>query len=219
MGAWDRTTYRSSAGSIAVDSLTKQILTVANTLLALPKFGGEVEPVTGTQGSFRPWTPYSGPTHRGCAAVDVTAYNWRNRFVVYDLLGITPTHRLSSEGNWPEHMHLMTRGLGCADPYLRTQIEEVAAGGDGLRGNRPDRDKKLRSGLNTLAVYQGRTGKLVATQANRLFDGPSSGRKPLRSVSKGSSVKALMEVRNRYGKVWFVTDKGEWGYSAKWVRA
>lgn len=218
MNASDRTSYRSPAGSVAVDALTKQILVVRNQLLALPRFGGEVEPATVTQGSFRPRTPYSGTTHTGCGATDSTAYNWRNRLILDDLLGRTSCHRLKSEGNWPEHNHEMTRGLGCAAASLKAQIAEVENGGDGLLGNRPDRDAKLRSGLWPLAVFGGRTGKLVCTRTTHLYDGPAGSRKVLVDTPKGTRVTAIMEVRNQHGNKWFVTDQGMWGYSGKWAK-
>lgn len=218
MTASDRTTYRSPAGTIAVDALTKQILTVANRLLALPRFGGEMENVTATQGSYRPRTRYSGTTHTGCAAVDVTAYNWRNRFHVFDLLGIVPTHRLPSEGDWPEHMHLMTNGMGCAAASLKGQIAEIKNGGDGLKGDRPDRDADRRSGLWPLAVYQGRTGKLKSVKTTHLYHGPAASTGVVKDAPKGTGVTALMEVRNRFGNLWFVTSDGWWGVSSKWSK-
>ena len=219
MGATDRTFYRSVAGSIAVDALTKQILTVGNTLLALPRFGGEIEPMTGLQGSFRPRTPYSGTTHTGCAAVDLSPYNWRNRLIVLDLLGADYMHRLKSEGDWPEHGHTMTRGLGCAAESLKWQLDQVRHGYSGLASGSKDRDAALRSGLWTLAVYQGRTGRLKASRGTHLMDGPSSTRTRVQAVKAGEMVTAIMEVRNRAGNLWFVTDQGLWGASAKWVKA
>lgn len=217
MSASTKTTYTSPAGTIQVDSLTKQILTVQNRLLRLDKFGGEEENMTATQGSYRPWTSYSGPTHRGCAAVDLTAYNWKNRVILADLLGATACHRTRSQGDWPEHIHWMTRGMGCADPYLKAQIVEVQNGGDGLKGSRPDPDARYRSGLWPLAVYQGRTGKIHALKNTHLYDGPAGSRKELREAPKGTVVTSIMEVRNNHDNIWFVTDKGEWGYSGKWA--
>lgn len=217
MSASTRTTYSSPAGTIAVDSLTKQILVVRNRLLRLPKFGGEVENVTCTQGSYRPQTSYSGTTHTGCAAVDETAFNWKNRLILDDLLGRTSCHRLRSEGPWPEHNHVMTRGLGCASASLKAQIAEVERGGDGLSGSRPDRDKALRSGLWPLAVYAGRTGYVVATQKTNLRTGPSYDRPVTTPAPKGTRVNAIMEV-NVDGDRWFVTDQGEWGFSGKWSK-
>jgi hypothetical protein len=217
MSASTRTTYKSSAGSIAVDSLHKQVLGVANQLLALPQFGGEVEPMTATQGSFRPYTSYSGTTHTGCAAVDITAYNWENRLIILDLLGDDAFHRLSFEGDWPEHLHLALRGMGCAASSLKAQNTEVKRGGDGLVGSKPDRDKALRSGLWSLAVYNGRTGKLKSDQNTNLYDGPSYERKRKVAAPKGTQVTALMEV-NVAGERWFVTDHGLWGFSGKWSK-
>jgi hypothetical protein len=218
MSATTRTSYTSAAGKIAVDSLTKQVLTVANQLLALPQFGSESEPMTATQGSYRPRTSYSGSTHTGCAAVDLTAYNWANRVRVLDLLGIIGCHRTPSQGDWPPHVHAMTNGLGCAAASLKGQITEVMNGGDGLLGNKPDPDKARRSGLWPLAVYKGRTGKLKATSPTHLYDGPSSTRKLVADAPVGTVVQALMEVRNARGNVWFVTDTGLWGFSGKWAR-
>lgn len=217
MSASSKTYYKSAAGSVAVDSLTKQVLTVANQLLALPQFGGEKEPMTATQGSFRPYTSYSGSTHTGCAAVDLSAYNWQNRLQVLDLLGLIYCHRLVSEGDWPEHGHVMTNGMGCAAASLKAQIAELRAGGDGLSGNRPDRDRELRSLLWPLAVYNGRTGKLKALQKTNLRTGPSYERDIIRAAPTDTVVNAIMEV-NVDGDRWFVTDKGEWGFSGKWAK-
>lgn len=216
MSATTRTTYTSVAGTVAVDALTKQILTTANRLLALPTFGGEVEPMTALQGSYRPRTPYSGTTHTGCAAVDLTAYNWVNRLTVLDLLGADYMHRLKSEGDWAEHGHNMTRGLGCAAAALKWQLDQVRKGFSGLASGSKDRDAGLRSGLWTLAVYQGRTGRLTATRRTHLMDGPAASRQRVRTVNAGETVTALMEVRNRHGNLWFVTSEGLWGASTKW---
>lgn len=218
MSASTRTTYTSPAGTVAVDALTKQILVTANRLLRLDKFGGEEEPMTATQGSYRPWTSYSGPTHRGCAAVDLTDWNWQNRFHLLDLLGMCPFHRTRSQGNWPPHIHTLTCGISCIDRYAQGQIDEAKAGGDGLKGGLPDPDKARRSGLWPLAVYQGRTGILTATQATRVYDGPASSRKVIAEVPKGTKTNSIMEVRNRFGNLWFVTDAGNWGVVSKWAK-
>ena len=216
MNASDPVWYVSVAGRVKVDALHKQVLGVMNRLLALPQYGGEIEPMTGLQGSFRPVTPYSGTTHTGCAAIDLTAYNWRNRITVGDLCGVDGCHRTTAQGDWIEHVHQMLRGMGCAAKSLKGQIAEIRAGGDGLSGNRPDPDKNLRSGLWPLAVFQGHTGRTVALRGTTLHDGPASKRPILRTAPKGTVVTSLMEVNVR-GRYWFVTDKGEWGYSPRWT--
>jgi len=225
MNASDRTTYTSSAGTIAVDQLTKQVLATANRLLSLPKFGGETPPMNGLQGCWRPWTSYSGPTHRGCGTVDVSPYNWRNRVVVLDLLGMVPFHRTRAQGDWPEHIHMVLDGMGCVDKYAQGQITSAKNGRDGLKGNHADPDAHLRSHLWPLAVFQGRTGTLTPTRPTRLYDGPSYSRQILKRgcMPKVTTVNALMEVsvaRVVKGAVvrerWFVTDTGAWGYSGKW---
>lgn len=216
MNASDPVWYSSVAGRIRVDALSKQILGVANRLLSLPQFGGEVEPMTGLQGSWRPRTQYSGTTHTACSVEDLTAYNWRNRVIVLDLLGKVAFHRTPSQGDWPEHLHDITNGMGCVPSSAKGQITAAKAGKDGLVGNRPDPDKNLRSGLWPLAVFQGHTGRTVAVRGTTLHDGPASKRKVLRTVPKGTVVTSLMEVNVR-GRYWFVTDKGEWGYSPRWT--
>lgn len=218
VSASTRTFYESTAGRVAVDSLTKQILMVGARLLALPKFGNESEePPTATQGSYRPRTSYSGSTHTGCAAVDLTAYNWQNRLMIFDLLGADFFHRLKTEGDWPEHGHMATRGMGCAAPSLKGQLEAVRRGKNGLANNGPDRDATKRSKLWPLAVFNGRTGKVKALQGTNLRDGPAYSRKIVRPAPKGTLVNAIMEV-NVDGDRWFVTDQGEFGFSGKWVR-
>lgn len=218
MSASTRTVYRSVAGTVWVDATTKQILNVANRLLKLSKFGGEVEKMTATQGSYRPYTSYSGSTHTGCAAIDLTAFNWRNRLIVLDLLGATACHRTPAQGDWPEHIHSATRGMECAARSLQGQIAEVENGGDGLSGSRPDPDKEYRSGLWPTAVYKGRTGTLKALSPTHLYSGPSSTTTPLTDVGTGGTVKALMEVVNVHGNTWFVTDQGQWGFAGKFSR-
>lgn len=219
MSASSRTTYRSAAGAVAVDKLTAQVLDVANRLLSLDKYGAELEPMTATQGSWRPKTSYSGSTHTGCGAIDLTAYNWTNRVKVLDLLGIVACHRTPSQGDWPPHVHALTNGMGCLAASAQTQIREIMAGGDGLVGSKPDPDAGRRSGLWPLAIYRGRTGRLKATSVTHLYDGPSSTRRVLADVPVGTVVAAIMEVRNSHGNVWFVTGQGEWGYAGKWVKA
>jgi hypothetical protein len=202
-----------------LDQLTWQILSTADKLLALPKFGGEREPATIMQGSFRPRTKYSASTHMGGAVVDLSAFNWRNRVAVLDLLGLVLFHRTRAQGDWPEHTHGIVNGMGNADPSAQAQVTAAKAGKNGLVGNGVDPDKGLRSGLWPLAVYGGRTGILTATTNTRLYDGPASTRKPLCTIPKGTPVTALMEVRNSAGNKWFVTDQGCWGYSQKWETA
>lgn len=210
--ATDRIWY----GSHQVDQLTLQIIRTADRLLSLPKYGDEHEPMTVMQGSFRPYTTYSGPTHRGGGVVDITAWNWQNRVQVLDLLGAVAFHRTKAQGFAP-HIHFVVNGLGTVDPYAQGQITSAKNGHNGLNGNGVDPDKNLRSGLWPLAVYAGRTGVLTATANTTLRDGPSSKRKALCSVSAGTQVTALMEVRNGAGNKWFVTDCGAFGYSAKWA--
>jgi len=192
-------------------------MNVANLLLRLPKYGGENEAMTGLQGSYRPYTSYSGTTHTGCGVVDMTAYNWGNRLIVLDLLGIDVFHRLPFEGDWPEHCHNVTRGMGCVAASARGQSAAVQSGHNGLTVRGLDRDAHLRSGLWSLAVYNGRTGRLRAKQATHTYDGPSYDRKRLREIEKGFQVDAIMEV-NVDGKRWFVTKNGGWGYSNKWEK-
>lgn len=199
------------------DLLTLQVIHTADTLLALPKYGAEVEPATWTQGSFRPWTNYSGPTHRRCGAGDATAWNWRNRVIVFDLLGMVGFHRTPKQGPWPEHVHLVLNGFSCVDPYAQDQIKSAMNGRDGLKGNRKDPDRNLRSRLWPTPVFEGRIGLLSPNTVTHLYDGPSSTRKKLRVASTSTAVVAIMEVVNQSGHTWFVTDKGEWGYSPKWV--
>lgn len=212
------TSYTSPAGSVKIDHLTKQILVVMNKLLALPAWGGEIENATCMQGSCRPYTSYSGATHTKCGVEDLSPYNWRNRFYWLDLLGQVPFHRTPSQGNWAEHVHSVTNGLGCVHYTAQGQIASAKDGRDGLRGNHVDPDKDRRSGLWPLAIFQGRIGKLEADVATRLFDGPASTRQVIEIAPIGYQVNALMEVRNRFGKVWFVTDRGLWGYAPKWSK-
>lgn len=218
MSASTRTTYTSTAGSVAVDSLTKQILLVLTRILALPQFGNEAEePPTATQGSYRPKTTYSGTTHTGCAAVDLTAYNWQQRLIWLDLLGVDAFHRLKIDGDWPEHLHCATRGMGCAANSLKGQNAAVMRGRNGLANNGVDRDASKRSKLWPLAVYEGRTGKVQAKQGTNLRDGPAYSRAIVRPAPKGTQVNAIMEV-NVDGEKWFVTDQGQFGYAGKWSR-
>lgn len=218
MSASTQTTYTSPAGTVKVDALTKQILVTMNRLLALPAWGGESENATCLQGCFRPYTSYSGTTHTKCGCEDLTAYNWRNRFYWLDLLGQVPFHRTAAQGDWVEHLHSVTNGLDCVPASARGQITSAKAGKDGLRGGGVDPDKNRRSGLWPLAVYQGRTGRLKAIKATTLHDGPAAARKVMDTVAGGHRVNAIMEVRNRFGQVWFVTDQGLWGYSPKWSK-
>lgn len=202
-----------------LDQLTLQIIRTADKLLALPMYGGEREPMTLMQGSFRPYSTYSGPTHRGGGTVDISAFNWTNRVTVLDLLGAVAFHRTPAQGFDP-HIHFVVDGLGTVDPYAQGQITNGAkVGHNGLKGNGTDPDKALRSGLWPLAVYAGRTGVLTATENTTLRAGPSSKSKARCSVQAGTQVTALMEVRNGAGNKWFVTDCGGWGYSPKWEAA
>lgn len=217
MSACTRTTYVSKSGAIPVDALTKQILTVANQLLALPKYGGEPEPMTGLQGSWRPKTSYSGTTHTAGGVVDVTAYNWRNRITVLDLLGSVGFHRTRAQGNWAPHIHTVTNGLACVAASAKGQIVECKAGGDGLIGNRPDPDKDLRSGLWPLAVYKGETGRRKTRVAASAFALPSIRSDKVRVVPTGGRVNVLMQV-NVNGHYWSVTDQGDFMASGNLIR-
>lgn len=203
-------------GNHQLDHLTLQIVRAADKLLALPTFGGEREPMTIMQGSFRPKSTYSALTHAGTGVIDVTPFNWKNRVIVFDLLGAVAFHRVKAQGFDP-HIHVVVDGLGTVHPSAQAQIAECKNGGDGLLGSQPDPDKALRSGLWPLAVYNGRRGVLTASVNTGLYDGPESSRKRMCSVQAGTKVTALMEVRNAAGNKWFVTDCGGWGYAGKWA--
>jgi hypothetical protein len=188
---------------------------VANRLLSLKKYGGETPPMNGLQGCWRPWTSWSGPTHRGCGTVDVSAWNWENRVVVLDMLGMVPFHRTPDQGFSP-HIHMVLNGMGCVDPYAQGQIVSCKNGRDGLKANGRDPDILLRSHLWPLAVYQGRTGMLRASRNTNLRALPTYNSNIVKVCPITTRVNAIMEV-NVGGDHWFVTDTGGWGFAGKWA--
>jgi TP901 family phage tail tape measure protein len=85
-----------------------------------------------SQGSYRPYTSYSGATHMGGGAADITS-PVNTRFLD-DLLhnGQAAWIRDPSQGPWPWHIHTLQIGDPNLSSAARAQVQDFLAGGDGL---------------------------------------------------------------------------------------
>lgn len=221
VSAWDRVTYQGHP----VDRLTLQIITVANMLLRLPKFGSETSAATMLQGSFnRGGVGASAGTHDGGAAFDMTPFNWKNRVKVYRLLGVAYSNRPTLWQRfkkalrliWKHHGHGIVCGMGNASPLALSQVRDYYANRNGL-ANR-GRDLDWRPLVFPLAVFHGDTGSKITRQNCQAFEQPTTLSAPARDVYRGAKVKVLMQV-NVGGRRWSVTSVGDFIDSTNLVAA
>lgn len=205
--AGDQTHYQ---GHI-VDMLTLQIIMVANYLLRLPKFGGELEDVSMKQGSWNVGVGASAGTHDEGATFDLSPFNWRNRVKVFRLLGVAYFDRpeLWQRGKriWPHHGHGVVVGMGNAAWLALQQVKSFLRGRNGLANDGRDTDWRPMV-LPILAVFNGNTGPRVAIKNTQGRSQPSYLATVERKVSLNTRVNVLMEV-NVAGKRWSVTNEGD----------
>lgn len=203
MSAGTKTTYQGKT----IDSLTRQIIDVANVLLQLPKFGGENDAVTMLQGSWSTGVGASAGTHDKGATFDLTPVNWQNRVKVFRLLGVAYFDRPAIPKVWQHHGHGVVVGMGNAAWLALQQVKSYLAGRNGLANNGRDADWRPMV-LPILAVYNGNTGSRRAFKNTQGRSQPSYLATVTRKVRKDSMVYVLMEV-NVAGKRWSVTNEGD----------
>lgn len=128
--AYVRDTYNGKV----VNRRTRAILMELSTQL----YGSPFE-LTLLQGSYNPGVSQSGGTHDGGGAVDLSPNDWNDK--VHELrggFGGAAWHRLPSEGDWGEHIHVVFKGDKELAPAARTQVHEYADGENGLADHGPD---------------------------------------------------------------------------------
>lgn len=207
MSAKTRLTYQGRV----VDELTFEILTAANLLLSLPRFGGEREPVTLVQGSYNGGgVAASAGTHDGGGAIDITAFNWKNRVRVFRMLGVAMWHRPALRGVWAEHIHgIVIDGVELSRGAA-LQVQAYLAGRNGLANNGRDTDWRP---TNPKIVFQhgGRKGDWVSTGGVYGYRQPNrtpAQRVPNLSRKKGYRVNDSIAIVRSGGYEWIVGRNG-----------
>lgn len=156
-GAWDKQ-------KVTMDGRTGYLsrgMVQALDCLAIAQGWGTYKVLTVWQFGWRPRTSFSGRTHMENAA-DFSANEWRAKVRDGRKLGIWMAHRTEADGNWDEHIHAGMVGGGNQSESMDGQIDEYLAGGDGLLGNRKDRDwRPLHPEVRF--VPDARTGKWTVT--------------------------------------------------------
>lgn len=101
------------------------------------KMGSEL---TISQGSFRPWTPYSGSSHMGGGAADVWFWgaDANHATKVGRDVGFACWWRTPYQGNWPNHIHCILIGDATASATGKWQVSQYKMGYNGLSGYQRD---------------------------------------------------------------------------------
>ncbi len=201
-----KTTYQGKV----VNAGTKAILVAANKMLATEKFGGETSPLTLVQGSYSGGVAASAGTHNGGGAIDITAYNYKNRVKVFRLLGVAMWYRPTIRGLWSAHLHGIVCGDASASSGAKAQVTEYYNKQDGLAGSGRDLDwRPYRTPI--LFKYQGSLATRYAKKTDVFRTQPYGAASASTQFTKGQAVKPVAVVRNAYGNYWFVLANGKWG--------
>lgn len=102
------------------------------------------------QGSYRPYTSYSGGTHTGGGALDVWAYGIDPNHIVKvgRDVGFACWWRHPWQGDWTDHVHGIEIGNVKASDDAKWQVAEYKAGNNGLhageRDSQPYRPSPIR---------------------------------------------------------------------------
>ena len=192
---------------------TLSILTAANIILQnSSRYGKEKSNISLTQGGYnKGGVAASAGTHDGGGAIDITAYNYKNRVKVLRILGVAAWYRPTRKNVWSQHIHGIVCGDGTASRGAQAQVNEYYHGGDGLVGSAKDPDWRPRS-LPILFVApwdkRGEVGIYTANQDTRLMDEPNSS-STLRGVLKLGSTVNIVAVVNVSGVLWAISSNGD----------
>lgn len=197
-------------------------LKAAEKMLRTPHFGGESSWITILQGSFSNGSLSAG-THTGSGAFDSTAHNWRNRLIVFRILGLAAWRRTRAQGPWVEHIHAIMCGDGGAAAGAKRQVTAYWNGRNGLGTNRVDDGPKM-FGARPLFVFPlkatGKPGKRYCTTACNAYTRQTTKAPQYGSFKVGDVLTVVAVTRDaRTGKLWGVTAEGRCIYEDNFSRS
>lgn len=118
---YDRTTHDGNT----VNWRTKAMLLEAEEALGYK--------LTVTQGSYNAGgVDQSAGTHDGGGAVDLSAYDWKNKVRELRKVGFAAWYRSPAEGDWPAHIHAIALDDEEASSGARAQMVQYRNGTNGL---------------------------------------------------------------------------------------
>lgn len=212
--AWsERTTYDGNR----VNWGLRYIFQAAEKMLASSHFGGERSRITVHQGSYSRSVGASAGTHSGPSAADTSDHNWRNRVLVFRLLGCAAWYRPRSS-RWIPHIHLIVCGDGDVHWLAARQVVDYwrnpPGSGLGSIGSQRDNGPKMY-GARPLFVLPWKSysvsGKRLRCKTachaytRQTAAAPHHGAK----VEVGTEFDAVATTRDaNTGKLWFVTKDG-----------
>lgn len=206
----DRTTYQGKK----VNRGTREIINAANTILQnSSRYGKEKENMTMTQGGYNAGgVAASAGTHDGGGAMDLTAFNTKNRVKLLRLLGVAASYRPYIAGLWPAHIHAIVVGDGTASPAAKGQVTSYLKGRNGLKGDGPDPDwRPLKLPILFVGSWtkNGARGTHYFKSATQYRDEPTAKAKSHGKAKKGTAFKvvATVKVGSAY---WSVDAEGNW---------
>jgi len=122
-----------------VNARTREMLQRAERYL---RAMGVQVPLRVVQGSYHPGYGPSAGTHDGGGVIDVHTRSWPasvgDKIVKALRMAGFAAWRRGTNDSLPPHIHAVAIGDRELSPSARRQVSEYFAGGDGLRGNRPD---------------------------------------------------------------------------------
>lgn len=199
----------------AVNEGTLFLMTAANIMLARPEFGAEKEPVTMLQGGYnKGGVAASSGTHDGGGAFDISTFNWKNRIVVFRILGVAIWRRPTIRYVWSEHMHGIVAGDSTASAGAERQVTEYLHGGDGLVGSASDpnwRPKKLLILFHLPA--KGELDVRYCKTACGIYNEPSTAGTKLGTLKVGDKFTPAAIVKGSNGQMWIINVDGKCAYS------
>lgn len=219
---------RTSYDGNAVNWGLRYIFMAAVILLSDPHFGGEKSGITVWQGSYSRRVGASAGTHAGPSAADTSPWNWRNRVLVFRLLGCAAWFRARSR-SWVAHIHLIVCGDSDVQWLAARQVVDYwrnpPGSGLGSVGSQRDNGPKMY-GARPLFVLPWKSYSVsgqvlrakVACHAytRQTVKAPQYGA----AVKVGDTFKAVATTRDeRTGKLWFITKKGQCLYVDNFEKA
>jgi hypothetical protein len=216
---------RTSYDGNAVNWALRYIFIAAVKMLATPHFGGERSGITVHQGS---WSggPQSAGTHTKRSVADTSWFNWRNRVLVFRLLGCAAWYRPRSS-RWIPHIHLVVAGDEGVHWLAAQQVVDYwrnpPGSGLGSVGSQRDNGPKMY-GARPLFVFPekavGKPGKMRCKVACHSYTRQTTAAPQYGAqVAVGEEHTAVAFTRDaRTGKLWFVTATGRCFYADNFER-
>lgn len=158
-----------------------------------------------SQGSFRPYTSYSGSSHMGGGAVDLWCYSRPPLEVVRvgRNTGFACWWRTPSQGNWPHHIHGILIGDHSASATAKWQVEQYKMGYNGLNGYqkdwqtyRPDpiREFNYAAWEDDVPLTKDEIDKIANAVWNRTIANPLTQDKPNDSIDVGFALNRVLAI-------------------------